>query len=109
MNPLYPVPKLVPPEEDQLPNESRKFWSGVTNAIINKQFSQATNLKQEIEERQRQQAADRKARNIEWRPRFFTENMSATGQATLTLHGEKAIEGLQTEHFKLEPSEAMAA
>lgn len=109
VNPLYPVPKLVPPEEDQLPNESRKFWSEVTNAILNRQFTQATNFKQELEERQRQKAADRKARDIEWKPRFFNENMSSTGQATLTSHGEMAIQGLQNGNFKLERSESTAA
>jgi hypothetical protein len=33
------VTKTLPPSEKQLSNESLKFWSGVTNAIVDKQFS----------------------------------------------------------------------
>jgi hypothetical protein len=43
--PLHPVTKTLPPSEEQLSNESLKFWSGVTNAIVDKQFSQATNVR----------------------------------------------------------------
>jgi hypothetical protein len=66
LNPLYPVPKTVPPMEQQLPNESRKFWNGVTQAILNKQYGLATQLKQELEERQRKKAAERKEKDVEW-------------------------------------------
>ncbi|KAN0076597.1 Oxysterol-binding protein-like protein 1 [Elaphomyces granulatus] len=51
--PLLPVAKIAPPEQYQLPNESRRFWSQVTTAILEKQYGQATKFKHEIEDRQR--------------------------------------------------------
>jgi oxysterol-binding protein-related protein 9/10/11 len=51
--PLFPVAKIAPPEQYQLPNESRRFWSQVTTAILEKQYGQATKFKHEIEDRQR--------------------------------------------------------
>lgn len=70
LNPLYPIAKIVPPMEDQLPNESRRFWDGVTAAILNKQFGLATQLKTELEEKQRAKAAERKEKNVEWQVSF---------------------------------------
>ncbi|KAF2266142.1 oxysterol-binding protein-like protein [Lojkania enalia] len=102
LNPLFPVAKITPSIEDQLPNESRKFWGSVTNAIVNKQYSLATSLKQEIEEKQRQKAAERKAENKEWQPRFFTGALTPVGKPDLTKDGEAALNGLHTDNFKLE-------
>jgi hypothetical protein len=64
--PLFPVPKLCPPMEEQLPNESRKFWDDVTNAILNKQYGLATQLKTVLEEKQRDKAKERKDNGEEW-------------------------------------------
>ena len=61
--PLFPVAKLVPSEDQQLPNESRKYWSDVTKAILDKQYALATRLKHELEESQREKAAARRERN----------------------------------------------
>ncbi|KAG8630131.1 hypothetical protein KVT40_001750 [Elsinoe batatas] len=104
VNPLYPVQKIVPPAEQQLPNESRKFWSGVTQAILDKEYGKATTAKQELEERQRQKAAERKSRNAEWKPRFFTEAMGPSGRPELTEDGRKAIDKLHQGEWALEPS-----
>lgn len=104
VNPLYPIQKIVPPAEEQLPNESRRFWSDVTQAILDKEFGKATSAKQELEERQRQKAADRKARNVEWQPRFFTEAMSPSGRPELSADGMKAMEGLHKSAWQLEPN-----
>lgn len=109
LSPLFPTPKLIPPEEDQLSNESRKFWYDVTDAIVNKQFSRATTLKQEIEERQREKAADRKNRGVDWQPRFFTSAMAPSGIPDLTKEGEEALRGLQQNNFKLEPNKELGA
>jgi len=100
--PLMPVPKIIPPEEEQLPNESRRFWGDVTNAIVGKQYGLATKLKQDLEERQREKAATRKAKNEEWRPRFFTETLTPLGKPDLSEEGERALQGLQQGNFKLE-------
>jgi len=109
LNPLFPVAKFVPPVEDQLPNESRKFWASVTEAILNKQYSLATQLKQELEERQRDKAADRKARNVEWQPRFFTGATTPIGKPDLTKDGEDVLKGLHMNQFKLEPNKELGA
>jgi hypothetical protein len=66
LNPLHPVPKTIPPIEQQCRNESRRFWDGVTKAIVNKQYGLATTLKQELEEKQREKAKERKEKEMEW-------------------------------------------
>lgn len=108
LTPLFPVPKSVPPEEEQLPNESRKLWSKVTDAILSKQYGQATKEKQELEERQREKTAERKVQNVEWKPRFFTAVTDPIGKPDLTGEGEKALKGLQDGNFKLEENAAVS-
>ena len=104
LNPLFPVPKIVPPMEEQLPNESLKFWEGVTNAIVGRQYNQATTLKTEIEDKQRAKAAERKEANKEWKPRFFTGAVTPVGRPDLTKDGEIALQRLHEENYKLEPN-----
>lgn len=50
---FLPKPRSLPPKEQQLPNESLRFWQSVTESIHVRQFSQATARKLEIEEGQR--------------------------------------------------------
>lgn len=66
LNPLNPVKKTIPPIEVQCKNESTRFWDGVTKAIVNKQYGLATTLKQELEEKQREKAKERKDKGTEW-------------------------------------------
>ncbi|KAK3044535.1 hypothetical protein LTS18_001006, partial [Coniosporium uncinatum] len=84
LGPLYPTPKVVPPMEKQITNESQRFWDGVTRAIKNKQYSLATNIKQELEENQRVKAKEREQKNEEWRPRFFAGVTTPPGKPELT-------------------------
>ncbi|OAK95248.1 hypothetical protein IQ06DRAFT_259599 [Phaeosphaeriaceae sp. SRC1lsM3a] len=109
LNPLDPIPKVVPPLEEQLPNESLKFWDGVTQAIVGRQYSLATNLKTDIEEKQRQKAAERKASDKEWKPRFFTGAVTPVGRPDLTPDGEAALKGLHSEQYQLEPNKEYGA
>ncbi|CAG8905202.1 unnamed protein product [Penicillium egyptiacum] len=109
ITPLHPVTKTLPPSEEQLSNESLKFWSGVTNAIVDKQFSQATKLKQDIEERQRQRAAERLEKGIEWNPRFFTGAVTPLGKPELTEEGQKVLEGIRSGEFALTESTVQGA
>ncbi|KAJ9210078.1 hypothetical protein DTO166G4_8339 [Paecilomyces variotii] len=104
VSPLFPASKIVPPEPEQLPNESRKLWSGVTAAILEKRYSEATKFKQDLEERQRQKAAERKEKNEEWTPRFFTGAVTPLGKPELTEEGKKALKGLHEHNYKLEES-----
>lgn len=107
--PLFPSAKVVPPEEQQLSNESRKFWSQVTTSILDKQYGQATKYKQEIEERQREKAAARKERNEDWKPRFFTDAVTPLGKPDLTDEGRKALDLLHKGEYQLEESVTTAA
>ncbi len=109
IGPLFPTAKIIPPEKDQLPKESRRFWAPVTKAIMNKQYGQATIAKQEIEERQREKAAERQNRNVEWQPRFFAESVTPVGRPVLTREGRDALSRLQKKDYHLEPSIEMGA
>lgn len=109
ISPLLPATKIVPPEEEQLSNESRKFWSGVTAAIMDKQYSQATKLKQEIEERQRKKAAERQQSNETWQPRFFTNAVTPAGKPELTEDGTQALQGISSGNYKLEENKKQGA
>ncbi|OJK00617.1 hypothetical protein ASPACDRAFT_27108 [Aspergillus aculeatus ATCC 16872] len=107
--PLFPVAKTLPPDEEQLSNESRKFWSTVTEAILDKRYNQATKLKQDIEERQRQRAAERQKMNDTWQPRFFTGAVTPLGKPELTDEGMRALEGLYNHDYKLQEGETKGA
>lgn len=63
---LQVIPKIVRPLEKQLPNESRKLWRNVTENLVNKEYSEATKEKHAIEQRQRDEAAERKRKGVEW-------------------------------------------
>ncbi|KAL8909302.1 MAG: hypothetical protein Q9207_000312 [Kuettlingeria erythrocarpa] len=104
LNPLWPIPKIIPPVNQQLSSESRRFWNGVTEAILNKQFGQATKLKQELEERQREKATARKEQGLDWQPRFFSKALMDNGKPDLTEDGRKALKGLQEGDYRLEES-----
>lgn len=105
LDPLFPVPKDVPPPEAQLPNESRRMWQGVTEAIHAKDYGRATKLKQDIEEHQREKAAARQSKSIEWKPRFFQSPAVTTGQPDLSEEGKKVLEGLKKNEYHLEEYE----
>jgi oxysterol-binding protein-related protein 9/10/11 len=95
--------------EQQLQNESRKFWNGVTQALHSKQYSLATQLKVEIEERQRAKAAERKQRGAEWQPRFFAGAVTPVGKPDLTDDGQAVLKGLHRDEFLLEPNKELGA
>ena len=109
VNPLHPIQKTCPPQDEMLPNESRRFWDDVTTAIKNKQFSTATSRKQELEERQRERAAERKTEGKEWQPRFFTTVTEADGKPDLSEEGKVAMLGLHDEKWHLEEPEEYGA
>lgn len=109
VEPLSPAIKDLPPKEEQLSNESLKFWGEVTDAITKKQFTEATNLKQEIEDRQRKRAAERKENNEDWKPRFFTGAVTPLGKPELTEEGQKVLQGIREGNFALEESTVKGA
>ena len=107
--PLMPVPKICPPPEEQLPNESRRFWKDVTAAIQERRFGDANRIKQEIEQKQRDKAAERKTQSMEWRPRFFSDVAEDGGQPHLSEDGKLLLAGMQTREFALKEAEVTAA
>lgn len=62
---LQVIPKIVRPLDLQLPHESRKLWDTVTDKLVKREFSEATREKIAIEQRQRDEAAERKRTGIE--------------------------------------------
>ncbi|OBZ77732.1 Isoleucine--tRNA ligase [Grifola frondosa] len=88
---LHIVPKSVRPLEKQLPNESRKLWENVTNGLVSKEYSEATKHKLAIEQRQRDEAAERKRKGVQFTPRYFERDIDS-GIPTLTPEGRKALE-----------------
>lgn len=105
LNPLFPVSKGIPPIESQLANESRRFWESVTSAIANKQYSHATGIKQQIEERQRVKAAKLKDEDREWKPRFFAGVVTPDGKPDLTEDGKQTLKRLLEGDYHLEENE----
>ncbi|KYK54800.1 Oxysterol-binding protein-like protein 1 [Drechmeria coniospora] len=95
MAPLGVAPKIVPPEDQQLPNESLSLWGGVTKAIIAKQYSKATEIKVELEEKQREKAREREQSGEEWRPVFFEHVTGNGGKPDLTDVGRQVLERAQ--------------
>ncbi|KAF7348577.1 hypothetical protein MVEN_01375300 [Mycena venus] len=105
---LEVTPKTVRPLEKQLPNESRKLWDTVTSRLLKKEFSDATKEKVAIEQRQRDIAAERKRKGVEWvfssqffmcadhlivqiHPRYFEKGLEG-GFCALTPAGRQAVE-----------------
>ena len=109
---LHVIPKVVRPLEKQEPRESRKLWEKVTNNLLKKEYSEATKEKIEIEQRQRDEAAERKRKGLlyvfffKWSrlrifftefffdrfiPRYFVRNYD-DGYAALTPEGLAAVE-----------------
>jgi hypothetical protein len=62
---LYIIPKVVRPLDKQHPRESRKLWENVTDKLVKKEYSDATKEKVQIEQRQRDEAAERKKNGVE--------------------------------------------
>lgn len=93
---------MLPPREKQLPNESLTLWSGVTDAILSKQFSKATTVKMELEEMQREKARQRERDGVEWKPIFFDTDTGHGGQPELTDEGREALKRAQEGNWDLE-------
>ncbi|KAI6082633.1 hypothetical protein F4821DRAFT_208604 [Hypoxylon rubiginosum] len=102
LNPLTVAPKSIPPKEKQAEHESLTLWGGVTDAILSKQFSKATNVKVELEEKQREKARERERNNETWKPVFFDQVTDKRGTPDLTEKGREVLERAQKEDWSLE-------
>ncbi|KAI1505155.1 hypothetical protein F5X99DRAFT_369813 [Biscogniauxia marginata] len=102
LNPLAVAPKSLPPKEKQAENESLQLWDGVTQAILSKQFSKATTVKVELEERQREKARERERKKETWKPVFFDQVTDKGGKPDLTEKGRQLLERAQKGNWDLE-------
>jgi hypothetical protein len=65
------APKFVPDEEEQEPNESRRLWSKLTQAINSKDMEAATEAKSAVEDAQREMRRKMEESGQKHVPRFF--------------------------------------
>ncbi|KAF5136850.1 Oxysterol-binding protein-like protein 1 [Metarhizium anisopliae] len=94
--------RLSGPWREKLPNESLTLWGGVTKAIHAKQFSKATDLKVELEEKQREKAREREKNKETWQPVFFEHVVGNGGKPDLTDKGKQVLERAQQGDWSME-------
>jgi hypothetical protein len=95
------APKSLPPQDQQLANESLRLWDGVTQAILAKQYSKATSIKQELEEEQRELARERSKTGAAWTPVFF-EPVGEVGKPKLSPRGLEVVRRAQQGDWSME-------
>ncbi|XP_038068641.1 oxysterol-binding protein-related protein 9-like isoform X2 [Patiria miniata] len=66
--------KRIMPTEKQGEYESKKLWKGVTHYLKTKNIDKATECKHFLEQRQRQEAKDRKETGEKWQTKYFHED-----------------------------------
>ncbi|KAF8632176.1 hypothetical protein AX17_004916 [Amanita inopinata Kibby_2008] len=88
---LMMVPKAVRALERQLPDESRRLWEKVTRNLVEKRYGEATKEKVVIEQRQREDAAERRRKGVEFVPKYFECDYESNGAPTLTEDGWRAV------------------
>ncbi|KAL0945543.1 hypothetical protein HGRIS_014705 [Hohenbuehelia grisea] len=64
-------PKWVAPDDEQEPNESRRLWRNLTQAINAKDMEAATDAKSAVEDAQREERRKREEKGDTHVPRFF--------------------------------------
>ncbi|XP_045477883.1 oxysterol-binding protein-related protein 9 isoform X2 [Harmonia axyridis] len=75
VNKLEIVKKLVKPISQQEENESRKVWRDVTLGLKVNDIDKATAAKQKVEQRQRDEAKERKETGEEWNTKLFQKGL----------------------------------
>lgn len=76
----------------QAPEESRRFWKDVTKAIQDKKYSEATRVKQIIEQQQRDLAAERQRKKEDFTPVWFLTDWDQEGKPRLTDEGKAVLQ-----------------
>ncbi|KAK5647456.1 hypothetical protein RI129_002348 [Pyrocoelia pectoralis] len=71
VNNLTIIKKQIRPITEQGDSESRKLWKEVTRALKFNDIDKATTAKFQVEQRQRDEARERKANNLEWETKLF--------------------------------------
>ncbi|XP_018574474.2 oxysterol-binding protein-related protein 9 [Anoplophora glabripennis] len=75
VNTLTIIKKQVKPICEQDENESRRLWKEVTAGLKFNEIDKATNAKQALEQRQRDQAKERKDSGQEWQTKLFIKTV----------------------------------
>lgn len=91
----------MPPKEKQLENESLTMWGGVTEAIHAKQFSKATQVKVDLEEKQRELARERERTGEVFKPVFFVQVTDEGGKPELTEKGREVLARAQRNEWDM--------
>lgn len=63
--------KNVQPISEQVENESRRIWVDVTAGLRFNDIERATSAKSKLEQKQRDEAKQRKETNVEWETKYF--------------------------------------
>lgn len=84
-----PSQPLVRPIQDQWDRESQRLWEKTSTAVKERNHEAATDEKTKIEDRQREEAAQRAHNGIEWHPQLFRPVLSASGAIE---EGEEGLE-----------------
>ncbi|KAK4048099.1 hypothetical protein OIV83_004969 [Microbotryomycetes sp. JL201] len=135
MVPLAVQPKVVAPLSEQDELETRRVWEPVSKALLDKDFGLASKNKQTLEQKQRDQAAERKKNNEvsvcrdaerslrvltgisflldnSYKPRFFESEPDQVeewdGRPRLTQQGKEAIEDLFKADWTQGPESSLA-
>ncbi|KAF4971086.1 hypothetical protein FZEAL_9926 [Fusarium zealandicum] len=74
-----PQPPLARPLEEQEERESQQLWEKTSKAVKERNHELATDEKTKIEDRQREEAAQRAQENVEWHPRLFRRVQGGPG------------------------------
>ncbi|KAM0252043.1 hypothetical protein ACHAP5_001368 [Fusarium lateritium] len=90
-----PSPPSVRPIEEQEERESQRLWDKTSRAVKERNHELATDEKTKIEDRQREEAAQRAQENIEWHPRLFRRVQGGPGGME---EGEEDLEWVINAH-----------
>ncbi|RZB39496.1 oxysterol-binding protein-related protein 9 [Asbolus verrucosus] len=74
VNALEIIKKQVKPISQQEINESRRLWKEVTAGLKYNDIDKATSAKQALEQKQRDEAKDRKELGLEWKTKLFLKS-----------------------------------
>lgn len=82
------VKKIVRPISQQRENESRNLWKDVTAGLKYNDIEKATQAKADLEQKQRDEAKERKLSNVEWETKVSNQQINKTNVLSTYLMGE---------------------
>ncbi|KAL4869280.1 hypothetical protein BDV12DRAFT_168242 [Aspergillus spectabilis] len=91
--PTFPTSRSI---EHQGERESQRLWQSTVKAIIAQDHESATDEKTKIEDRQREEAAQRAQQGVEWHPRLFRAVHGGPGGSE---EGEEALDWIINAHI----------